>query len=144
MKSVTRLASELTLPGVVIILAAWFSACPRPVAAQGTQGQNAICSSSSGCSTAGSSAFVDASMFAVSTDTICSAIYKILSPVTYSATVIDARGLPGNTGASMTCANGTSPWGSTAPPTLTNLRRSCYLPGRSRFPPPGFCPQAPS
>jgi hypothetical protein len=42
----------------------------------------------------GSSSFIDASMFAISTDTICSTIYKILNSVTYSAAVIDAARFP--------------------------------------------------
>jgi hypothetical protein len=110
MKGVRKLAPKVTLSGVVVVLAAWFSACPRPAAAQGTQGQNTICSSSSGCSTVGSSAFKDASQFVNSSDTFCSTIYKILGSVSYSASVIDARGLPGNTVVSMVCANGTTPW----------------------------------
>lgn len=111
MESTTKVACRWKSVGFLIGIAAWLSCSPTSAMAQGSQGQNAFCSSSSGCSTtAGSSAFIDASVFATQADTFCSAIYKILQPPTYSAAVIDARSLPGTTGASMTCATGTTPW----------------------------------
>src|SRR5208282_6381405 len=106
----TNLAVELMFSGAVAVLIAWFSVYPTPAAAQGTQGQNAVYNFSANCSPcAGSSAFIDASMYASAGSTICSTIYTILSSVTYSAAVIDARGLnSGNT--NMTCATGWTPW----------------------------------
>ena len=52
-------------------------------------------------------------------------------PSSYSAAVIDARGFPGSTGASMTCAAGTTPWnnGTTY---LNSRQRSCFRPREER------------
>jgi hypothetical protein len=116
----------------VTVLASWFLALPLQVNAQNTcptpsQGQNAVYNPT--CNNGpvvGSSSFIDASMFAVSTDTICSTIYKILNSVTYTAAVIDARGLPGATGASMTCKAGTTPWNNGA--TFVNVASTILLP----------------
>jgi len=109
MKSATTLAPALIFWGVLTVLVACFSTCPTPAAAQGSKGQDAVYNSSNGI--VGSSSFIDASMFAIATDTICSTIYKIFQgPPVYSAAVSDARGFPGNSGASMTCASGTTPW----------------------------------
>jgi hypothetical protein len=124
MKSATKLAPVLIFWGVVIVLVAWFSACPPPVAAQGSQGQDAVYNSSNGI--VGSSSFIDASMFATSADTFCSTIYKILQPASYSAAVIDARGFPGTTGANMTCAVGWTPWNNGA--TYLNKPSTILLP----------------
>jgi hypothetical protein len=113
MRSATKLASHLIFSEVVVILITWLAARPTPAAGQTpTPGNNAVYyqSGSSGVCCKGSGAFIDATVFATSVDTICSAIYKIMLPTGYSAAVIDARGLPGVTGASMTCAPGTTPW----------------------------------
>jgi hypothetical protein len=126
MQGVTRLISGMKLFGAVVALVYGFSASPNLANAQGSQnsqGQNAACSSSSGCSTtAGSSAFIDASMFAASAPNICGILHAILIGTLYPAAgaVIDARGLPGTTGTSMTCT--ASPWaGINNPPPATIL-----------------------
>ena len=131
MKSATKLAPSLIFWGVVIVLVAWFSACPLPVAAQGSQGQDAVYNSINGI--VGSSSFIDASMFATSADTLCSAIYKILLPASYSAAVIDARGFPGTTGVSMTCAPGTTPWNNGN--AFQNKPSTILLPATGALPP---------
>jgi hypothetical protein len=91
-----------------------------------TLGNNAVYNSSGTCSPkcASSPAFIDASIFGSSASNICQVLNGILSSslTTYPAggAVIDARGLPGNTGTSMTCS--TSPWaGITNPPPSTIL-----------------------
>jgi hypothetical protein len=70
-----------------------------------------------------SGAFIDASVFGLSTSNICKVLNGILSSASYpvGGAVIDARGLPGSTGnTSMTCS--TSPWaGITNPPPSTIL-----------------------
>jgi len=111
MKSATKLAPSLIFSAVLVFLISWSAADPTSAAAQG-QGNNAVYyqSGSSGVCCKGSSAFIDASVFATSADTFCSAIYKILNSATYTAAVIDARGLPGSAGTSMTCAAGWTPW----------------------------------
>lgn len=111
MRNAKKLASQLILFEAMGVIMSWLAACPTPAKAQ-SQGNNAVYyqPGSTGVCCKGSSAFVDASTFATSADTICSTIYKILQPPGYSATVIDARGLPGATGASMTCAATTTPW----------------------------------
>jgi hypothetical protein len=66
MQKVMRSISKLKLLGAVAALAYGFSASPTPANAQGSQGQNTVCSASSGCATsaqAGSPAFINASMF---------------------------------------------------------------------------------
>lgn len=83
MKGTTRFASGWMFFGIVAVLAGWFSASPILATAQGTPGQNTICSSSSGCSTTvGSSAFIDASMFAslFSSPNLCSVLQYVLNP----------------------------------------------------------------
>jgi hypothetical protein len=98
----------------IAILLCWFSTCTT-LAAQGTQGQNAVCSSVTGCSTqAGSSAFIDAKMYLGSSNGIdfCDTLNGILGSRfgnTYpsSGSVIDARGISGS---ALNCA--ASPWGS--------------------------------
>jgi hypothetical protein len=114
MLSTKRLTSTGTHLGIVAALFCCLSAFPIRANAQGAQGQNAFCSSSPLCpTTAGSSAFIDASMFVgnVTGPTFCSVLNFILNSPKYPpvGAVIDARGLPSTT-ASMTCS--TSPWGS--------------------------------
>lgn len=110
MKNATKLAAKLIFSGTVAVLIAWLSVYPTTAAAQGTQGQNAVYNFSGSCSPcAGSSAFIDAKVFATAGSTICSVIYGILQPSAYSAAVIDARGL-NSSNTNMTCAAGWTPW----------------------------------
>ena len=92
----------------VAVLACSYSGLPIATAQTNLQGQDAAYNSS--MQVANSPSFIDASMFVFSGSTLCSTIYKILlGPPTYSAAVIDARGLnSGNT--NMKCAPGTTPW----------------------------------
>jgi hypothetical protein len=118
MRSSTRSTSAVALVRIAALLVCSCSVFPVLAKAQGTQGQNAVCSSSSSCSTSsntvGTNAFIDASIFGNNRTDICTILNNILSStiIKYPSTgaVIDARGLPGNTGTNMTCA--TSPWGS--------------------------------
>jgi hypothetical protein len=82
MKGTTRSASGWIVSAIAAVLVGWCATFPSNAGAQ-TQGNNDVYSNSSG-SENGSSAFIDASMFAISTDTICSTIYKILQPGSYS------------------------------------------------------------
>jgi hypothetical protein len=143
MRISTRSTPRIVLTITVIALAIYCAVLPQRSEAQGGQGQNAVCSSTSVCSMSsdavGTTAFVDASMFATSADTFCSAIYKILAPPGYSATVIDARGLPGTTGVSMTCASGTTPWNNGS--TYVNKPSTILLPaGTITVPTPWVLP----
>jgi hypothetical protein len=77
-----------------------------------TPGNNAVYNASGNCSTssacAGSSAFIDAFILSnINNTDLCTTIHNILQPATYSAAVIDARGISGS---ALTCAS--SPWGS--------------------------------
>src|ERR1700685_1958324 len=100
---------------IVVVLACWFSAFPT-AAAQGSsvQGQDAVYNSSG--QVTNSPAFIDASQFANSppTKNFCTVLNWVLNPsngiLPSTGAVIDARGLPGATGTSMTCT--ISPWGS--------------------------------
>jgi hypothetical protein len=109
----------LTLAGkplaIIAVLVCCFSVSPPPVAAQGSQGQDAVYNLRS--TIVGSSSFIDASMFVgnVTSPNLCSVLNLVLAQVvqpTYpNGAVIDARGLPGTTPpTSMTCSM--SPWGS--------------------------------
>jgi hypothetical protein len=106
-------------------LAAWFFTFPSPAQAQGNgaQGQNAVYNNSN--TVVGSSAFIDASMFAAQNANICTVLNGILKNVVpTSGAVIDARGLASSTPAtSMTCTTANpSPWaGITNPPPSTIL-----------------------
>ena len=86
MKNETKAVSALVFSGVIAVLIIWFAACPTQATAQGTQGQDAVYPAPGTCCK-GSSSFIDASMFATSADTICSAIYKILALSGYSPAV---------------------------------------------------------
>lgn len=96
--------------------------CPTPV-----QGNNAAYNTtcnSPNATIVGSSAFIDASVFGGSTLNLCTVLNGILSGRLYNypltGAVIDARGLPGNTGTSMTCTG--TPWsGISSPPPSTIL-----------------------
>ena len=118
MKSLTRVKGFCSLLLMTAGLGAFFLVAPITARAQ-TAGNNAVCTSTTGCSfTTGTIAFIDASTLIPSGGgTICTVLYDILSSATYSypstGAVIDARGLPGATGISMTCA-GTTPWNNRA------------------------------
>jgi len=113
MTSAARLVRTLFAAVVLIGLCSF----PMPIGAQ-VQGNNAICNTNSGCTLTteltGSSAFIDASMFGGSKTDFCAVMFHILNPLSHilpiTGGVIDARGLPGTTGTSMTCAAGTTPW----------------------------------
>jgi hypothetical protein len=98
MRSPTKSMPCWVFFAIVIAFFGWFSVFPIPALAQGTQGQNAVCSSSSGCSAqAGSSAFIDASQFFgnISNPNFCSVLNFILNPtnkvIPATGAVIDAR-----------------------------------------------------
>ena len=114
-------ASGWMLSTMLTILASWLLAAAIPANAQGTQGQNTVYSSTT--NKVGSSAFIDASMFATTPPPpidFCKVLNWVLTHG-YPATgaVIDGRGLnSGNT--NMTCM--ASPWaGITNPPPSTIL-----------------------
>jgi hypothetical protein len=111
MKSAETLMFVGKFLATIAILAS-IGICPVPAEAQA--GNNAICNSVSGCTTAPTPAFIDASALGNNRTDLCSVLYKILTSAstTYPAAgaVIDARGFPGTQGASMVCANGTTPW----------------------------------
>ena len=122
MSNTASLMSNWRISAIVAVLLGWFSATTPPAAAQGSQGQNAVYNASNGI--VGSSAFIDASMFPASGRDFCGVVNWILNPahgiLPAAGGVIDARGLPGNTGTSMTCS--ASPWaGITSPPSSTIL-----------------------
>jgi hypothetical protein len=124
MRNTTRLvAVSESLCIVTLLLSSMLFTVPA--AAQGSQGQNAVFNSSANCSQcSGSSAFFDASEFTSSGRDFCAVLNYLLVHVvrpTYpSGAVIDARGLPGTTGTSMTCS--ASPWnGISSPPPSTIL-----------------------
>ena len=125
MQSAKRLVSAGKFLGITTVLICWSLAFPAPASAQGTQGQNAVYNGPSCC--VGTNAFIDASMFAgnVPSPNFCKVLNYILvnvdQPPAYpSGAVIDARGLPGTTGTSMTCS--ASPWALiTSPPKATIL-----------------------
>jgi hypothetical protein len=114
MKNITRAASRyIFFPAWLMLVTNLF--VPMSIWAQGTTGQNDVYDS--GGNQKGSSAFIDASVFAANftNPTFCSVLAFILSPSNHvlppSGGVVDARGLPGNTGTSMTCpASQPSPW----------------------------------
>jgi|SRR3984957_18330092 len=96
-----------------------FLALPTCATAQ-SEGQNSVyyyvSSSNPGQCCDGSAAFIDATPFGGSTKNFCGVLNGILSSTGFaSGGVIDARGLPGATGTSMTCS--ISPWnGISSPP----------------------------
>ena len=104
MKHTRRFTSGCTFLAIAGVLACWISAFP----AVAQQGQDAVYNSFG--QVTNSPSFIDASMFAASAPNICGILHSILIGGSYPATgaVIDARGLPGTTGTSMTCT--ASPW----------------------------------
>ncbi len=129
MATTTRFASGWMFT-ITAVLVGWFSAFPTSAVAQGagSPGNNAVYyqPGSSGTCCQGSGAFIDASVFPVkvTSPNFCSVLNYVLNPanhvITSSGAVIDARGLPGSSGTSMTCT--ASPWaGITSPPPSTIL-----------------------
>jgi hypothetical protein len=120
MRSATGAVANWTFVSVVSFLACWVLI--STVAARALQGQNAVYDSSGGITN--SPDFFDASMFNATGRDFCGVLQYVLTHIvqpTYPAgAVIDARGLPGTTGTSMTCT--ASPWsGITNPPPTTIL-----------------------
>jgi hypothetical protein len=102
----------------MVVLVAWVLGSTTSAAAQ--QGQDAVYNNSA--TIVASTSFIDASMFGLATTNICAVLHGILVSSSYppAGAVIDARGLPGTTGTSMTCT--ASPWnGITSPPPATIL-----------------------
>jgi hypothetical protein len=67
MKSLRLILPELLLTVALALLITWFSVSPTQARTLGSQGQNAVCTSQTGCSTTpGTSAFIDASTFLAS------------------------------------------------------------------------------
>jgi hypothetical protein len=136
-----RYATELTsadkLLAVVLVLFACHLASLTPANAQ-SQGQNAVYNGSG--NTVGSYAFIDASMFAGNPPqhNICAVLNYVLAkvdqpPAYPMGAVIDARGLPGSTGTSMTCT--ASPWaGITSPSTILLPAATITIPGTWALP----------
>jgi hypothetical protein len=99
---------------------------PATLRAQ-AQGNNVVCTSSTGCTAGASSAFIDASTFTADGSNFCSIVNYIYTntPAIIPATgaVIDARGLNGGN-TSLNCST-TSPWSNvsipSAPPTTVLL-----------------------
>lgn len=129
MKGATRFGAKCMLLAIGGTLAGWLLALPLQLSAQntcsGTQGQNGVynptCNNGSP-GVVGSSAFIDASMFPAGGRDFCGVLKAILTSTSYppAGAVIDARGLPGATGTSMTCS--ASPWaGISNPPPSTIL-----------------------
>jgi hypothetical protein len=128
MKSKTGSAGHSTLLGAFCVLLVGLSVFP--IHAEGQQGNNAVynynsITNMSQCCNP-SPAFIDASMFAGSfaSPDFCSVhdyvLVHVVQPTYPGGAVIDARGLPGTTSTSMTCA--ASPWaGITNPPPSTIL-----------------------
>jgi len=130
MKSVAKRARVLLSWAVLTVFVTWLLGYPSQLAAQGSQGEDAVYNSSNGI--VGSSSFIDASMFAVKNGTICSVIYSILQSPGYSARVIDARGIPGSTPpTSMTCASGATPWSTNNNVNVLNVPSTILLPATS-------------
>jgi len=121
---------------IVAVLTCWLSAFPDLANAQGSQGQDAVYNSSN--SVVGSNAFIDASMFGKNNTDVCAVLYGILSGTSTSyptlGAVIDARGLPGSTGTSMTCAAGTTPWSQNGNTTIVNVPSTILLPATGSSP----------
>jgi len=115
MRTSTRVVCDQVVIKILVLAVVWILADPTLSNAQ--QGQNAVYNSSG--TTTNSSDFIDASAFGSTGTNICSVLHTILNPsggiLPSGGGVIDARGLPGTTGTSMTCT--ASPWsGITNPP----------------------------
>jgi hypothetical protein len=93
--------------------------CLLPKIAFAQEGSNAICTSATGCTVGPSGAFIDATPYASTSNSICATIFSILtstSPAFIPGTTIDARGLNSTnskaTGSVLTCTASTTdtPW----------------------------------
>jgi hypothetical protein len=110
--------------GVVVIVTSYFLLYATSAAAQ--TGPDAVFNSSGSCSVSSkctpSPAFIDASVFATgTTSNFCGVVRLALQSASFvPGGVIDARGLPGSSGISMTCpSTQPSPWyGISSPPAL--------------------------
>jgi hypothetical protein len=79
-----------------------------PVIAQTDTGDNAVCTSATGCTTTSpSAAFIDASAFSCSSGDFCCAVNQALADLPATGGVVDARGI--NSGGTNTCT-GTTPY----------------------------------
>jgi len=101
---------------ILVAFAAWFSVPLTTVQAQcsGAEGNNAIyanCGTHGALGIQGSTAYIDASVFASTSTDFCATIYGILNSGSYPAAgaVIDARGISSHN-SNLTCASTTSPW----------------------------------
>jgi hypothetical protein len=123
MKHARVLATGCVFAGIAAVLL-----CSAPASGQNTEGNHAVCTSQTGCSTTvGTMAFIDAGQFvnANQGSDICDAIFGIFvntwNVVTYpsSGAVIDARGIGGS---ALKCTKG-SPWneGSTTVSSPANI-----------------------
>ena len=123
MRCTTSLSLVWKCMVTLAVLACAVSDLPT-AAAQGPnlQGQDAVYPASGTCC-APSPSFIDASMFAGTT--FCSTLYGILSRSSYSAAVIDARGLNSDN-TNMKCAAGTTPWNNGS--TTVNVPSTILLP----------------
>jgi hypothetical protein len=120
MQRAARLSTIGKFLPIVAIVMCGFSVLPTPVKAQsicsGAAGNNAVWGTctGSGFEIVRSTDLIDASPFGRNNTNICAVLNGILSSASIqypaSGAVIDARGLPGNTGTNMTCT--ISPWGS--------------------------------
>jgi hypothetical protein len=121
----TKLLSRLCVMAAGCLC--WLSVCPAPATAQ-KQGQNTVCTSSTGCSTTeGTAAFIDATQFLSSSNSdFCKVLYFVLNPTNnILPTVIDARGLNSNN-TNLTCSSGWTPWNNGA--TYLNVPSIILLP----------------
>jgi hypothetical protein len=135
MRRVRRLTGARKVLGIVAVLTGCLVALPSQLSAQinscsGAQGQNGVYNPTcdkGNPGVVGSFAFIDASQFGASNTNICKVLNFILNPLNgilpSTGGVIDARGLPGNTGTKMTCPSSQpSPWAG-----ITNLLPSTIL-----------------
>ncbi len=124
----SRLLQQLSFKTVVsVVMLGCLSILPQALLAQ--EGENAVYNSSG--NTTPSPDFIDASVYGGSAFNICGVLHGILASLS-SAAVIDARGLPGNTGTSLTCnSTNPSPWyGIVSPPASIILlpANTIYIP----------------
>jgi hypothetical protein len=142
MKRSMRLFAGTIPLAVMTVLAGWLVVRPMPLAAQGTQGQNTVYSSTT--NKVGSSAFIDARQFLGVTNEgrdLCDTIFYIFANnYPSNGVVIDARGISGS---ALTCTHGT-PWteGSTTynlpstillPPGTIQISATWYVPSNTKL-----------
>jgi hypothetical protein len=120
MQCATRFVAAVRFTVIATVVVSWLAVFASRANAQ--TGQNAVYNVSG--TTVSSPAFIDASMFPALGRDFCGVLAYILNPshgvMPSVGAVIDARGLPGTTGTSMTCS--ANPWaGITSPPPSTIL-----------------------